>query len=208
MDGLCQPRHESHRNDERRSPWQNWLEENCGELCLPQRPHNQVGAARRRGRRRIKVMYYAKLFFEDFMLADLPDSTITWCWSEMYYHSTADISVLFKVRTYVRRGRVDNGVGHLAHGWGYGVREVVSSNADRGNIVGGFFHPTRWLARFSLIWKCLSFPILNLFRTLSSWESDNYRPLLYEVASHVKQLPFRPILYMHTRHAYQKRNTY
>ena len=29
MDGLCQSRHESHRNDERLSPWQNWLEENC-----------------------------------------------------------------------------------------------------------------------------------------------------------------------------------
>ena len=29
MDGLCQPRHESHLNDERWSPWQNWLEENC-----------------------------------------------------------------------------------------------------------------------------------------------------------------------------------
>ena len=29
MDGLCQPRHESHRNDERWSPWQIWLEENC-----------------------------------------------------------------------------------------------------------------------------------------------------------------------------------
>ena len=29
MDGLCQPRHESHRNDERRGPWPNWLEENC-----------------------------------------------------------------------------------------------------------------------------------------------------------------------------------
>ena len=34
-------------------------------------------------------------------------------------------------------------------------------------------HPTRWLARFSLIWKCLPLQILNLFRTLSSWESDN-----------------------------------
>ena len=67
----------------------------------------------------------------------------------------------------------------------------------RGNIVGWVFHPTRWLARFSLIWTCLSFQILNLFRTLSSWGSGNYRPsapLLYEVASHVKQLPFRPIL--------------
>ena len=28
MGVLCQPRHESHRNDARRSPWQNWLEEN------------------------------------------------------------------------------------------------------------------------------------------------------------------------------------
>ena len=89
------------------------------------------------------------------------------------------------------------GVGHLAHVWSYGVREVVSSNPDRGNIVGWVFHPTRWLARFSLIWICLSFQILNLFRTLSSWGSINYRPsapLLYEVASHVKKLPFRPIL--------------
>ena len=40
-----------------------------------------------------------------------------------------------------------------------------------------------------LIWTCLSFQILNLFRTLSSWGSGNYRPsapFLYEVASHVK----------------------
>ena len=39
--------------------------------------------------------------------------------------------------------------------------------------------------------------VLNLLRTLSSWGSSNYRPsapFLYEVASHVKQLPFRPIL--------------
>ena len=48
-----------------------------------------------------------------------------------------------------------------------------------------------------LIWTCLSIQILNLFRTLSSWGSGNYRPtapLLYEVASHVKKLPFRPLL--------------
>ena len=49
------------------------------------------------------------------------------------------------------------------------------------------------------------FPHLNMpflpnsefIRTLSSWGSGNYRPsapLLYEVASHVKQLPFRPLL--------------
>ena len=95
-----------------------------------------------------------------------------------------------------RRGRVGKGVGHLDHVWSYGVRKVVSSIPDRGNIVGWVFHPTRWLARFSLIWKCLSFQILNLFRTFSSWGSGNYRPSppLYEVASHVKQLPFRPLL--------------
>ena len=29
MVGLCQPGYESHRNDERWSAWQNWLEENC-----------------------------------------------------------------------------------------------------------------------------------------------------------------------------------
>ena len=92
---------------------------------------------------------------------------------------------------------VGKGVGHLDHVWSYGVREVGSSIPGRGNIVGWVFHPTRWLARFSLIWICLSFQNLNLFRTLSSWVSGNYRPsapLLYEVASHVKQLPFRPLL--------------
>ena len=47
------------------------------------------------------------------------------------------------------RGRVVKGVGHLDHDWSYGVREVVSSIPDRGNIVGWVFHPTRWLVRFS-----------------------------------------------------------
>ena len=92
------------------------------------------------------------------------------------------------------------GVGHLAHVWSYGVRKVVSSIPDRGNIVRWVFHPTRWLVRFSLIWTCLSLQILNLFRTSSSWGSVNYRPsapLLYEVASHVKQLPFRPLLLLY-----------
>ena len=87
-----------------------------------------------------------------------------------------------------RRGRVGKGVGHIAHVWSYGVRKVVSSNPDRGNIVGigWVFHPTRWLARFSLTSICLSFQILNLCRTLSSWGSINYRPsapLLYEPAT-------------------------
>ena len=99
-----------------------------------------------------------------------------------------------------RRGRVGKGVGHLAHVWSYGVREVVSSIPDRGNIVGWVIHPTRRLERFSLIWICLSFQILDLFRTLSSWGSGNYSPsapLLYEVASHVKKQPFRPILLLY-----------
>ena len=34
------------------------------------------------------------------------------------------------------RGRVGKGVGHLDHVRSYGVREVVSSIPDRGNIVG------------------------------------------------------------------------
>ena len=39
------------------------------------------------------------------------------------------------------RGRVVKGVGHLDHVWSYGVREVVSSIPDWGNIVGWIFHP-------------------------------------------------------------------
>ena len=39
------------------------------------------------------------------------------------------------------RGRVVMGVGHLDHVWSYGVREVVSSIPDRGNIVGWVFRP-------------------------------------------------------------------
>ena len=58
--------------------------------------------------------------------------------------------------------------------WRHGVRKVVSSIPGRGNILGWVFHPTRWLERFSLIWICLSFQILNLFRTLSSWGSIFY----------------------------------
>ena len=98
------------------------------------------------------------------------------------------------------RGRVVKGMGHFDHVWSCGVREVVSSIPDRGNILGWVFHPTRRLARVSLIWTCLSFQILNLFRTLSSWGSVNYSrsaTFLYdiEVASHIKKLPFRPYIY-------------
>ena len=34
-----------------------------------------------------------------------------------------------------RRGRVVKGVGHLDNVWSYGVRKVVRSIPDRGNIV-------------------------------------------------------------------------
>ena len=45
MDGMCQPRHETHRK-------MKYMKQLAGgELCRPQRPHNQVGAARRRIRR-------------------------------------------------------------------------------------------------------------------------------------------------------------
>ena len=40
-------------------------------------------------------------------------------------------------------GRLVKGMGHLDHVWSYGVREVVSSIPDRGNIVGWVFHPTQ-----------------------------------------------------------------
>ena len=81
------------------------------------------------------------------------------------------------------------GVGHLDHVRSYGVREVVSSIPDRGNIVGWVFHPTQVTGTVSSSEHAFPSKILNLFRTLSSWGSGNYRPsapLLYEVASHVK----------------------
>ena len=44
--------------------------------------------------------------------------------------------VCMYVYVYILRGRVVKGVGHLDHVRSYGVREVVSSIPDRGNIVG------------------------------------------------------------------------
>ena len=82
----------------------------------------------------------------------------------------------------------------------YGVRKVVSSIPDRGNIVPRMSfssEPGDWYMVSSSEHAFQDFQILNLFRTLSSWGSSNYRPsapLLYEVANHVKQLPFRPLL--------------
>ena len=81
------------------------------------------------------------------------------------------------------------------------VREVVSSIPDRGNLVGYvFFIRPRWLVRFSSSKHAFPSKFWN-YLTLSSWGSGNYRPsapLLYEVASHVKQLPFRPLLLFST----------
>ena len=45
VDELCQPRHESHRYDKK---MKSMTELAGGELCQPQRSHNQVGAAIRR----------------------------------------------------------------------------------------------------------------------------------------------------------------
>ena len=47
--------------------------------------------------------------------------------------------VTTKQRVAFNNLRVSKSVGHLAHVWSYGVRKVVSSNPDRGNIVGWVF---------------------------------------------------------------------
>ena len=73
-----------------------------------------------------------------------------------------------------RRGPVFKGVGHLDNVWSYGVRDRrefdprpvqysrMSLSSDPGDWYG------------FLIWTWLSFQIMNLFRTLSSWGSGNY----------------------------------
>ena len=48
----------------------------------------------------------------------------------------AKMEVIGNVDPSILRGRVVKGVGHLDHVRSYGVREVVSSITDRGNIVG------------------------------------------------------------------------
>jgi len=76
------------------------------------------------------------------------------------------------------------------------VWEVTGSGLGCGTIVGGVFHPSRQLAKFSP----LNMPfILNLFRISlrGRGESVNYRPFAspsFEVASHVKKRPIRPLL--------------
>ena len=73
--------------------------------------------------------------------------------------------------------------GHIGRAWaylhiycyGHFVREVAGSRLDRGITIGGVFHPTRKLARFSP--PNMPF-ILNLFRiSLRDEEAVNYRPL-------------------------------
>ena len=73
----------------------------------------------------------------------------------------------------------------FTHGYGHSVREVAGSRLGRGTI-GGVFHQTRQLARFSP--PNMPF-ILNLFRISLHGEAVTYRPFAspsFQVASHVK----------------------
>ena len=87
------------------------------------------------------------------------------------------------------RGRVVKGVGHLDHVWSYGVREVVSSIPDRGNIVGWVFHPTQVTGTVSSSEHAFPSKFWIYLEHCPRGEAVIYRPsapLLYEVASHVK----------------------
>ena len=74
----------------------------------------------------------------------------------------------------------------------------------RDNIQGDMnkYQLTEYMAQDRKYWmtKILAGPVQGSWSrkvSKSSWGSDTYRPsapLLYEVASHVKQLPFRPLL--------------
>ena len=73
----------------------------------------------------------------------------------------------------------------FTYGYGHSVREVTGSHLGHGTIVGGVFHPTRQLARFSPS----NLLILNLFIISLHGEAINYRSFVspsFEVASHVK----------------------
>ena len=95
------------------------------------------------------------------------------------------------------RGRVVKGVGHLDHVWSYGVREVLSSIPDRGNIVGWVFHPDQETGKVfssehafpSKFWIYLE----HCHRGEAVYRPS--APFLYEVAMQPrKKLPFRPLL--------------
>ena len=56
---------------------------------------------------------------------------------QLYVYILCVFLLIMPVNTIYRlRGRVVKGVGHLDHARSNGVREVVSSIPDRGNIVG------------------------------------------------------------------------
>ena len=98
---------------------------------------------------------------------------------------------------YRLRGRVAKSVGYLDHVWSYGVREVVSSIPDRGNIVGWVFHPDQVTGKVFSSEHAFPSKFWIYLEHCPRVGSSNYRPsapFLYEVASHVKKLPFRPLL--------------
>ena len=70
-------------------------------------------------------------------------------------------------------GLMGTGVELFTHGYDHAGREVGGSNPGRGTIVGGGFHPTKQLARFSP--PNMSY-IVNLFRIGPRGEAVNYRP--------------------------------
>ena len=76
------------------------------------------------------------------------------------------------------------------------MRKVVSSIPDRGNNYSRMSFSSDQVT--GTVFPHLKMPFLP--NSLSSWGSSNYRPSapLYEVASHVKQLPFRPLLLLLT----------
>ena len=117
---------------------------------------------------------------------------MTWSATEcVFFTSTACKPHLFMLHNRLR------GVGHLDHVWSYGVREVVSSIPDRGNIVGWVFHPDQVTGKVfsseyafpSKFWIYLEHcnrgeaVITGHLRLSSRWGSQPR-----------KKLPFRPLL--------------
>ena len=87
------------------------------------------------------------------------------------------------------RGRVVKGVGHLDHVWSYGVREVVSSIPDRGNIVGWVFHPDQVTSKVFSSEQAFPSKFWIYLEHCPHGEAvitGHSAPFLYEVASHVK----------------------
>ena len=78
---------------------------------------------------------------------------------------------------------------------GHDVTEVGCSNPGRGTILGGVFHQAWKLAMFSI--PNMPYIVIFLIYLISlRGEAINYRPYAspsFEVASHVKNLPFRLI---------------